>query len=321
MQLQLIEVAIGLVAAFFSVSVMASAAVEFGSVIFKKRSKDLRIVLEKMLSTGSSNAIDLQGTSVWQVIQTASRRKRGIRKEDDQRTPSYLSARSFADAVIEGLTRLKASGQTIDNVVENLPDGPLKNRLAALRNEVGDDLAAVKAGLEGWFDDTMDRLQGAYKRWSQWFLLLFGLLFALLLNVSTVRIVDELWNDATLRTAVANSAATLTAEPCPTTKPSCSPEDKIDHAIDTLDGLKLPVGWSEDWSKKSGAFWTLLGILPTGLAAMLGAPFWFDLLNRLVGARGNRGMPAKANTDRGSATVAVAEAGASRTRQPFFTAA
>ncbi len=52
-----------------------------------------------MLSTGSTGAIDIRDTSVWKAMQAASRRKRGVGKEMDERTPSYMSARSFADGV------------------------------------------------------------------------------------------------------------------------------------------------------------------------------------------------------------------------------
>ena len=321
MQLQLVEVAIGVVASYFLVAVMASAAVELASVLFQKRSKDLKIVLDTMLSTKECGAIALGATSLWQSNKAASRRKRGARRKRDKRTPSYLSAKSFADGVVEGLvtkSTVDVNTTTVDEVIKGLSKGPLQARLTALRAEAGDDLVAVKAGLEGWFDDTMDRMQGAYKRWSQWFLLLFGLTFALALNVSTVRIVGSLWNDATLRTAVADSAATLTAEPCPTATPNCKPEDKLDNAIKGLDSLKLPVGWSKGWSKQTGAAWTLLGILPTGLAAVMGAPFWFDLLTRLVGSRGNRGVPPKASADSGSATAAMATCCADRTPKAFF---
>ena len=88
--------------------------------------------------------------------------------------------------------------------------------------------------------------------------------------------------------------------------------------IKGLDSLKLPVGWSKGWSKQTGAAWTLLGILPTGLAAVMGAPFWFDLLTRLVGSRGNRGVPPKASADSGSATAAMATCCADRTPKAFF---
>lgn len=314
MQLQIIEVAIGVIAAFLIVSVIASAIVEAVSIIFKKRSKDLRSVLNTMLATGSAGSIDLQETSVWQAMLAASRRKRG-KAERDKRGPSYLSARSFADGVVESLLVMRAGAADVSNVVDNLPDSPLKRRLAALRVEVGDDLVAVKAGLEGWFDDTMDRLEGAYKRWTQWFLVIFGLALALILNVSAIRIVDSLWNDAVLRTAVADASAEITSQPCPTNQVDCGPADKVDKAIADLDSLGLPVGWGEDWSAESGAGWTLLGIIPTGLAVMLGAPFWFGLLTRVVGARG---VPPRAAADRGSATVEVAEKGSGRIAQPLF---
>lgn len=302
----MIEVAIAVIAAFFFLSVIASAAVEITSIVLKKRSKDLQIVVDDIMSAGSTNAIDLTDTSVWKAMTAASRRKRGPK---DRRTPSYISARSFADGVVEGLVKMQSGVGNVAAVIADLPDGPLKSRLVMLRAEVGDDLVAIKAGLEGWFDDTMDRLEGAYKRWSQWFLLLFGLVFAAILNVSAVRIVDALWNDAVLRSAVAGSAAEITEGPCPPEEPQCSPEDKIERAIEQLDGLRLPVGWGSGWSKDSGAFWTIVGIVPTGLAVVFGAQFWFGLLTRLAGARGGRGIPPKASDDRGSATMELAERG------------
>ncbi len=318
MQLQLIEVAIGVIAAFFLVSVMASAVVEIGSNLFRKRSKDLEQVIKQMLSSTGQDTIGLTETSVWKAAEIASRRKRGIRKgEKDRRTPSYLSARSFADGVIEGLVRLKAAGSTLDDVVQNLADGPIKSRLLTLRQEVGDDLVAIKAGIEGWFDDTMDRLEGAYKRWSQWLLLVVGLVFAFALNISTVRIIDALWNDPVLRTAIAERADDLAV--CPADNPDCAPEEQIEQAIDQLDGLKLPVGWSTGWDDESGAGWTILGIIPTGLAVVLGAQFWFDLLTKLAGARGGRGVPPKAADEQGSATVEFVDLSAVRKVTAFST--
>lgn len=156
------------------------------------------------------------------------------------------------------------------------------------------------------FDDTMDRLEGAYKRWSKWVLFVVALVIATGLNISAVRIVNSLWNDATLRSAVADVVVEIDDRPCPgttdTDKQTCQPEEKIEKAIGDLDGLKLPIGWGGA-SKWDFVEYLLvgIGIFITAAAAMLGGPFWFDLITRLAGARG--GVPAKAADDAGSATV------------------
>ncbi len=307
MQLQLIEVAIALFAAFFLLSWIASAVVEMGATWFKKRSKDLDIVLRKMLQEESSANnpkpdLMIANTSVYKSALAAGRRKRG-KEQWDKRKPSYLSAKAFADGVIEALAKTKAANDDVDALINKLPNAPLKQRLTALRAEFGDDLTAIKAGLESWFDDTMDRLEGSYKRWSQWILLFVGLAFAAGLNVSTVRIVDSLWNDATVRAAVVESAGQLSTQRCPEAEPDCVPEEQIEQSINDLKSLGLPIGWGDGWGDDAGQLWTLLGIIPTGLAVMLGAPFWFDLLGRLVALRQSKGVPPKASDDLGSATA------------------
>lgn len=313
MQLQVIEVGLGLVAAFFLVAAAASAVVELGSMWFRKRSKDLEAVLTQMLSTGAATAVDIRNTSVYKTMVVASRRKRGLRKDRDPRTPSYMSARAFADAVVEGIVRTKQAGQTASEMIATLPASPLTDRLQTLAIETEGDLLAIKSGLENWFDDTMDRLEGAYKRWSQWVLFVVGLLLAVVLNVSATRIVAELWNDSTLRTAVADSVVQIDDRPCPDDTDTCTPEEKIDKAISDLDGLGLPVGWTSGWDKAAGPIATILGMLITAAATMLGAPFWFDLLTRLAGAR-RAGAPPKAADDGGSATAALVAATAGTPR-------
>jgi hypothetical protein len=78
---------------------------------------------------------------------------------------------------------------------------------------------AFQKELEQWFNQEMDRLSGWYKRRTQLFLLLFGALLAMLLNVDAVLVTRTLWNDPTVRAAVvaqAQQAATASTVP-PTT--------------------------------------------------------------------------------------------------------
>ena len=63
----------------------------------------------------------------------------------------------------------------------------------------------VRAELATWFDNAMDRVGGAYKRWTQVWSFVFALIFAVLLNVSTTEIAQTLWRhpvDTTIVTAM-----------------------------------------------------------------------------------------------------------------------
>ena len=51
-----------------------------------------------------------------------------------------------------------------------------------------------------------------------------------------------------------------------------------------LDGLKLPIGWPDPAFAREW-YMRLLGWLITGFAISFGAPFWFDLLNRMMVVR------------------------------------
>jgi cell fate (sporulation/competence/biofilm development) regulator YmcA (YheA/YmcA/DUF963 family) len=63
-----------------------------------------------------------------------------------------------------------------------------------------------------------------------------------------------------------------------------SPSDKINKSIDKLQQLGIPLGWKTspqgwDWVNK------VIGLLLTAFAASLGAPFWFDMLQKVAKIR------------------------------------
>lgn len=76
--------------------------------------------------------------------------------------------------------------------------------------------------------------------------------------------------------------------------------------IGALQDLRLPIGWSMSEVKRitgSETHWGLIGLnwsmalfgwLLTGMAASLGAPFWFDALSRIVAIRGS-GKPVESS--------------------------
>ena len=84
--------------------------------------------------------------------------------------PSYLEARTFATAVMDLVTPNKFRSITftdLESGVKNLPDGDVKTAILALLQNAKGDLDCAQKNVEHWFDDTMERASGWYKRWTQ----------------------------------------------------------------------------------------------------------------------------------------------------------
>src|SRR5262249_30217232 len=137
---------------------------------------------------------------------------------------------------------------------------------------------------------------------TQAFLLILGLLVASVLNIDSIAIIKHLSTDKSLRDAIAAAAENyVKANPgagSSTAAPGSSQTDALADLktkVQTVDGLGLPIVWQADslgkgafdFKHASGNEWLLkiLWLLITGLAASLGAPFWFDMLNKLIVVR------------------------------------
>jgi len=151
----------------------------------------------------------------------------------------------------------------------------LKNALTTLFNEAGHDVEQFKSQLEIWFNNTMDRVSGWYKRRTQWIQLVFAMGLAVCLNIDSVHIGRTLFAvHSPLRAALVEQAKPILA----------SRNDTLEHLTAAISSVSLPIGWTEfHWNDILPRF---PGWLITALAASLGAPFWFDLLNKFINIRG-----------------------------------
>jgi len=116
-------------------------------------------------------------------------------------------------------------------------------------------------------------------------------------NADTLMIVKELWNDQALRSAVVAQAEKKVQ--------STSPADLLDQkaSLQQLAGAiratnAPPIGWSGEVGDvrafpdtAATVCLKILGILLSSFAVVLGAPFWFDLLNNLINLRSSGNPP------------------------------
>jgi hypothetical protein len=185
-----------------------------------------------------------------------------------------------------------------------VPSAKVRDALLALIDAAGDDAVRVRENIENWFNSTTDRMAGWYKRRTQVIILVLGVGIAIALNADTVIVVDALWHNSALRSSVASQAEQF-AERAKSESGDESEQgqQRLRQADRTLANVGLPIGWNaQDAAHKlpGSAFkqprqaisWSLyqfdlhwLGWLITGLAISLGAPFWFDLLNKFIVVR------------------------------------
>jgi hypothetical protein len=160
-------------------------------------------------------------------------------------------------------------------------------------------------GVEVWFNNAMDRVSGAYKRSVQGWLLVIGIAIAGVMNADTISMWRQLAANDELRTAmVQHAAATLPSLDSVVNRPSgesLSLEEvrvRYDSANALIGGMDLQLGWSSAPGMRWPAgLWPgvlkIVGLVLTGIAISLGAPFWFDLLNKVISIRAAGRSPAE----------------------------
>lgn len=312
------------------------------------------------------------------------------------RKPAYLNAETFSDILTDLFTRGQSGANSTpvflndirDFVNTELKDNPdLRRIINIYLEQANGDIQKFRLLLERWFDDTMERVTGWYKRQANKVLMLIGFTLALIFNVSTINIVARLSVDKAAREAMVQNASqyvkthlvdSVRSASDSTASHSAPPDDEYKQAGEKLSAIRnlydssiaqdnsiMGLGWegygytrdTNDFKKKyslsnydlirdiiedrvrdtsnykqlhaianyqtysealkkkypdhpqtPGALeklwwvlsktfsqWRLLfGFLITAFAVSLGAPFWFDLLNKFVNLRGAGPRPGEA---------------------------
>jgi hypothetical protein len=221
--------------------------------------------------------------------------------------PSYIPAKNFSAALLDIAVRGRDMTSSVDagpraaplsadslrKTVARLDNRPAQRLLLTMLDLSNNDLGKLQANVEAWFDSSMDRVSGWYKRKTQGQLLVIGIGLAIFANVDSIHIASQFYVDPGVRQAAVALASQVV-------KDSNFVKTGSDTAIAKLQSLKLPIGrdFPPDWKLSTEtAFPTLLalpspttvlvvqrlvGWILTALAISLGAPFWFDMLNRIM---------------------------------------
>lgn len=285
-----LEVAIGLVSVYWFLGLLCSTINEQVIVpLVNLRGRFLEEGIKNMLA-------DPQGDKlVNQLYETPLIKGLSRKASSDQpRKPSYIPADIFAAALMS----LDVVQAYKDN--PKAENSPIPQALASLLDSLGKDPAIknepaiVLASIEKWYNDTMDRVSGWYKRRVQLIIFLLGLVIVVGLNVDTVSLITSLSNNTTARSALVSAA-----------QGAANAQNNSNLATIQKDIAQLQpvIGWTtlptDLWS------WLLkvVGLLATTFAVSLGAPFWFDLLNKFINFRSSGPPPQSKAGARGSTSA------------------
>jgi len=304
---EVLEVVIGIIFVFLLVSVICSAIREGIEAWLKTRAAYLEYGIRELLHDENASGL-AKSFFEHPVIYSLFAEKYSPENTDKRpgvlangrNLPSYIPSKNFAQALMDIAARgpetdvvssdPNAAVMSAENIRMNILN--LKNQavqrvlLMALDSAKG-DLDRTQLNIEEWYNSSMDRVSGWYKRSTGWVLFWIGLFVAISMNVNVIRIAQYLYHNDSAREVIVARAQQATND-------STFNNSSYQQAMTDLNSLALPIGWGgEDNSsgQESGdsgnVFWDryvcpVLGWLFTAFAATMGAPFWFDLLNKIM---------------------------------------
>jgi hypothetical protein len=375
---EILEVAIGLIFLFFMLSLLLSAAREVLEGRLQTRAIHLERGIREMLKdeTGTGLVKQLYGHPIINSLyrgkydpgNLTERIFKGIdewkRMPFSNNLPAYIPARNFALALFDiagrgepGLAqsdRILTFDAVKDGLSVQIADPHIRRAILMAMDSAKGDLDQARINLEAWFDSSMDRVSGWYRKETQRILLVMGLITAIVLNIDSLHVAQVLYNNDALRSAIVadaeafntqaklggvkndNQAAMLKILGCGPEAKQLAPgpagearsvvvagDAKSDPGANVscterrIRELGFPIGWDKNpvaspfepeqtligWIA-SLPWRSIPGWILTALAVSFGAPFWFDLLNKIMVVRStvkpHEKSPEEASEDRQS---------------------
>ena len=317
------DVAIGLILMYLMLSLLCTVVNEFIATKLSLRSKSLAAAIEQLIDDktlrdtfykhgviAGAMEVTRPGTqsTVSAVISIASTITDGLKRmigrgpaappppaNQKANHPSYLAGSTVALALIGSLdpaTPLPGVAE-IKKAALALPAGTVRDALLSNLMVANDDVDKLRTSIAIWYDDSMERLSGAYKRQLKWITMLIGLAVAVAFNADSLKVATTLWNDPDRRALVVEGATKVIQGTAETLRPlpigwNCA------AAEPAKPGATTPSAWKCATMEPPKTM-QIAGWLLTAAALSLGAPFWFDLLSKFMNVRGAGAKPARAD--------------------------
>jgi hypothetical protein len=314
----ILDVAIGLILVYLLLSLIATAAREGIESMMKSRAVQLERGIRALLDDPSASGY---APRVYQHPLIASLYEGEYdvvaRRRTGANLPAYIPTGLFVKALLDLALRpavpapyvaeqtdVKFTTDTLRASIDRIESPAVQRALRSAVDSAQGDIDRVRSALADWYDGTMDRVSGWYKHQTQWVLLAIGLAMAIIIDVDTLRIGQHLYKSPALRSVAVAMAERVAADT--TFRARTVDSAAAGRALAQLDSLQLPILWKGVQPNRSDigrhVLDSILGWVVSALAVSLGAPFWFDLLNKFMVIRStvkpHEKSPEEASEDR-----------------------
>lgn len=295
----ILTVVLGVIFVLLMLSLFATSIMELLAAMLRLRGRNLRMTLKNLLideKKGSSGVYEAFITNPL-YKQLSFKYGRGV-----SNPPSYIDTDSFRTILFDIILGEDGLESQLKSKIDGLENEEMRRILKQLIRDADGKIDVFKKRIGEWYDSIMDRASGYYKRMTQKILILVGIVMAVVLNADTLALYRSLeTNPETLEKVVAAAEAVAQNE---SVDDLVQTDLEYELALEQLRQIKgevdelrspLGMGWQNinlaemtvyNWAVK------VLGWIITAIAISLGAPFWFDLLRKIVNLRSSGEKPA-----------------------------
>jgi hypothetical protein len=295
-----LDLVIGLVFIYFLLSLVCATVQEIIANLKDQRFKVLEMWLLKQFHKDGFGR-DILNHAVIRGLSLSGR-------------PSYIPSSKFAQVVLDMVHSQVHGDRPFE--INSLRDGIEKSFLLppALKRfllqsiiEAKGEVANVRSDLAKWFDESMERVGGYYKKWTQKIIIVIALIVVAIFNADSIQIARYLYDHPAEVKLLADRAAQVVNDQSylklveearhsanDSTRKSAEAAlqairenvQQLRQLAATVYNTQLPLGWEAALPQSPlGWITKIIGLLFTVLAVSLGAPFWFEVLNKLVNLR------------------------------------
>ncbi|MEH2029750.1 MAG: hypothetical protein V7K67_08760 [Nostoc sp.] len=258
--------------------------------------------IPQLINNYAKNPNEESKNSLQMILASYKQLKEGINNLESESYKIIKKVYGDIDEDFKKFVNEELSDDVPDNLIKSLAAIAQRSRIKI--GDLTEEMNQFKNEVETWFDRSMDRASGVYKRNAKGVAILIGISIAILTNTDTFHLVKRLSQDSVIRSTIAQSAT-----------------QRIDYIKDSegrkeienlLVNASIPIGWqniNQQFEPNSGnvlliriwqVFRLICGWIVSGLAIAMGAPFWFDILNKVINVRNAGPKPAAYTKDQPS---------------------